>query len=192
MILVKRIFVSIIFMIISFSLYYSIFYNIYISDNIIFYYAIHPFNICKEQPIIWNIIKNSSIIFYLFSNFIIGYFFSKFLFKEKNNKIKKYNKEIILPFNLSLIIGFNDKNNLITLPEKSLYQNILITGTIGTGKTSSAMYPFTKQLIEYKSNISEEKLGMLILDVKGNYHLQVKKYCRNTRKRKRFNYNRFK
>ena len=60
-----------------------------------------------------------------------------------------------------------------------MYQNILITGTIGSGKTSSAMYPFTKQLIEYKSNNTNEKLGMLILDVKGNYYLQVKKYVSN-------------
>ena len=29
---------------------------------------------------------------------------------------------------------------------------VAITGTIGSGKTSSAMYPFTRQLIEYKFN----------------------------------------
>ena len=38
----------------------------------------------------------------------------------------------------------------------------MITGTIGSGKTSSAMYPFTRQLIEYKSNNKKEKLGLLI------------------------------
>ena len=37
------------------------------------------------------------------------------------------------------------------------------------------MYPFTKQLIKYKSDNKKEKLGLLILDVKGNYHKQVKK-----------------
>ena len=63
------------------------------------------------------------------------------------------------------------------IPEKSLYQNILITGTIGTGKTSAAMYPFTRQLIEYKSNNAEEKLGMLILDVKGNYFSKVSEFA---------------
>ena len=80
-------------------------------------------------------------------------------------------------YHLTLQIGFNHKNEFVTIPEKSLYQNILITGTIGTGKTSSAMYPFTKQLMEYKSNNAKEKLGMLILDVKGNYYLQVKEYA---------------
>ena len=38
------------------------------------------------------------------------------------------------------------------------------------------MYPFTRQLIEFESNNIVEKLGMLILDVKGNYYHQVKKY----------------
>ena len=75
---------------------------------------------------------------------------------------------------LKLLIGKNMKTEeLIYLPEKSLYQNILITGTIGTGKTSSAMYPFTKQLIFYECDNFDKKLGMLILDVKGNYYEKV-------------------
>ena len=63
--------------------------------------------------------------------------------------------------------------------EKSLYQNILITGTIGSGKTSSCMYPFTEQLIKYKNKNIKEKIGMLILDVKGNYYKTVQKYCKD-------------
>ena len=39
------------------------------------------------------------------------------------------------------------------------------------------MYPFTEQLLKFKANFPKEKLGMLVLDVKGNYHSQVKKYC---------------
>lgn len=38
------------------------------------------------------------------------------------------------------------------------------------------MYPFTRQFLEYNKN-SIEKLGMLILDVKGNYYEQVKKFA---------------
>ena len=79
---------------------------------------------------------------------------------------------------LELLIGKGLKTQeLICLPEKSLYQNILITGTIGTGKTSSAMYPFTKQLISYAHMDSEKKLGMLILDVKGNYYKKVLEFA---------------
>lgn len=177
MIYFKRILFSCFSMIFFFIIYWSTFSPIYYSENIIITYAVHPFNICESQPILWNIIKVSSIIFYLFSIFILFFCISKKIFykKIKNNE---ENKNIIFPYDFSLLIGLDEKNNFVKIPEKSLYQNILITGTIGTGKTSSAMYPFTKQLMEYKSNIANEKLGMLILDVKGNYYLQVKKYAK--------------
>ena len=59
------------------------------------------------------------------------------------------NSEKILNSKNSLIIGKDIlTNETISIPEKGLYQNMLITGTIGTGKTSSAMYPFTKQLLK--------------------------------------------
>ena len=38
------------------------------------------------------------------------------------------------------------------------------------------MYPFTKQLLKYNSDNPNDKIGMLILDVKGNYYNQVKNY----------------
>lgn len=74
---------------------------------------------------------------------------------------------------LSLLVGKNESENLVFIPEKSLYQNIFICGTIGSGKTSSCMYPFTRQLIHYFSNNPDFKIGMLILDVKGNFHKEV-------------------
>ncbi|MCI8444591.1 MAG: TraM recognition domain-containing protein [Clostridia bacterium] len=78
---------------------------------------------------------------------------------------------------LQLLIGFDETTNTkVWIPESGLYQNFLITGTIGSGKTSSAMYPFTRQLLEYNSNHANSKIGMLILDVKGNYYKQVKNY----------------
>jgi len=39
------------------------------------------------------------------------------------------------------------------------------------------MYPFTKQLLEFNSKNSSDKLGMLILDVKGNYYKKVLEYA---------------
>ena len=35
------------------------------------------------------------------------------------------------------------------------------------------MYPFTSQLMKYNSNNPNDKIGMLILDVKGNYYEQI-------------------
>ena len=80
---------------------------------------------------------------------------------------------------LNLLIGLdNSSNSKVYIPESGLYQNFLITGTIGSGKTSSAMYPFTRQLLEFNYNFPNNKIGMLILDVKGNYYKQVKEYAK--------------
>lgn len=100
------------------------------------------------------------------------------LFFKKNSLKNSFPKTININI-LQLLIGTDENNNNIYIPEKGLYQNILITGTIGSGKTSSAMYPFTKQLIYYQNNNDKEKIGMLILDVKGNYQFQVKEFCKN-------------
>jgi len=72
---------------------------------------------------------------------------------------------------LSLGTSLQDMSEVI-IPEKGLYQNILVTGTIGTGKTSSAMYPFLEQFLR-------QNLGMLILDVKGNFHKKVLELNKN-------------
>ena len=95
-------------------------------------------------------------------------------FMSSSNKLLKSKKP------LQLFVGNTiSSNNPIYLPSTSLYQNILVTGTIGTGKTSSAMYPFTKQLIQYCNNNSQNKIGMLVLDVKGNYYIKVSEFAKH-------------
>lgn len=102
--------------------------------------------------------------------------------KENNTVIKKLfrekreykDKEEISNEVLEILIGFNEQKQPIYLDEKALFQNILITGSIGTGKTSSGMYNITKQLMSYNS-YNDKKIGMLILDVKGNYYDFVRK-----------------
>ena len=76
------------------------------------------------------------------------------------------------PNELSLTLGTDTQTNQpVFIPEKGLYQNILITGTIGTGKTSSAMYPLVDQLLS-------KNIGMLILDVKGNFYFKVQEMAK--------------
>ena len=157
----------------------NIFYPIFISDEIIITYGVHPFNICLKNSLLWKYIKIVFIFTYVFSNFIFSNFiFNQFLAKFFVKKDKKSSGSKVLESNLSrlnLLIGkFNNED--VFIPEKGLYQNFLITGTIGSGKTSSAMYPFTKQLLKYNSENPFDKIGMLILDVKGNYYNQVKNY----------------
>ena len=123
---------------------------------------------------------------------ITNFFFSKLfkkLFKSEKNKSKKLNTNFMLSTkqknmsntynDLQLFIGFNKttKSN-VYIPKSGLYQNFLITGTIGSGKTSSAMYPFTEQILRFNSKHPNQKIAMLILDVKGNYYAQVKEFCK--------------
>lgn len=168
------------YLIICFFLYY-LFYPIYQAKSIIFPFAITPFDIAKVYPKIWLFIKNSYFIFFFLAYLIVfnflynnmqKYFYISNHKKQISTTIAKNNNEI------NLLIGKNQTNEDVFINEYGLYQNMLITGTIGTGKTSSAMYPFTKQLISYKPYSFDEKLAMLILDVKGNYYEEVLKYAK--------------
>ena len=175
----KRLLFLIISLIIFMIIIFLVFKDIFCSNNIYIYFALHPFNICEKYPDLWNFIKITYIIFYCFSILIISNFIYSIIFnKQINLKSNKNSSNIpICNLGLNLLVGNDKENNQVFITEKGLYQNILITGTIGSGKTSSAMYPFTKQLIEYKANDKKEKIGLLILDVKGNYYKQVEQYC---------------
>ena len=153
------------------------FYPIYLAkENILINFAVHPFDICAKYPDVWLRIKIVYIIFFLCSSFIISNTIYSSIFNKKNTSNNNFIYNNTSDLNLK-IFDSNLKDPII-LPKQGLYQNILITGTIGSGKTSCAMYPFTKQLIKYKYNDSSKKIGMLILDVKGNYYSQVKKYAK--------------
>jgi len=174
----RLLFLSIIFVICN-VLIFLFFSRIFCSNNILIDFAVHPFNICEKYPDLWDFIKISYVISFgtnvlIISNLIYSTIFSKqTLDKEEDNLINSIDTS-----ELNLLVGKDQNDNLVHINEKGLYQNVLITGTIGSGKTSSAMYPFTRQLIEYRADNKREKLGLLILDVKGNYHKQVEKYCK--------------
>lgn len=154
-----------------------IFYPIFISNNITISFAIHPFNICKKHPEFWHYFKIIYIVILVISSLSLSYILVKyFLHLNTNNVLSK--KETYVS-TLNLKIGYSQSQNQdIFLPEKSLYQNILITGTIGIGKTSSAIYPFSEQLIKYCGDNFEKKMGILCLDVKGNFYKQIKFYVK--------------
>jgi len=81
----------------------------------------------------------------------------------------KHNKFDLLP---------TKKPEYLTIPKEAMFQNFLISGTIGTGKTASAMYPFFKQAVFYEANKKDKKAGILILDVKGNFYEQALSYIK--------------
>ena len=162
-----------------------IFSSFVISNFIYFIFSL----LCKKIFILFKKIINNVIfkkIVYIFKLIfskipILNLFFkSKYSNNSETYLVPFCNSNIKQKSPLHLFVGnsINSKHP-IYLTEKSLYQNILITGTIGTGKTSSAMYPFTKQLIEYCSIDNLQKIGMLVLDVKGNYFTKVTEFARN-------------
>ena len=121
---------------------------------------------------LWTLFKN-----FYFVSIIISWIFISYTLQKSIQIPIENQKEEIVEDGISLVVGTNLSTNLpVKIPEKGLYQNIFITGTIGSGKTSSAMYPFVDQLLA-------QNLGMLILDVKGNFYSKVlelnKVYHRN-------------
>ena len=173
----KKTFLTIFIFLISYIFYllllFIIFKPVILAKTLIFPYALNPFDIINLYPKTWNIIR---LFFFISSSHTFILFFI-YIYRKVILIPSKIKKDVYFPSSneLSLKVGISNKKT-IYIPEKGLYQNILITGTIGTGKTSSAMYPFTKQLISYKAKNSSEKIGMLILDVKGNYLNEVLKY----------------
>ena len=150
---------------------------IFQAKELIITYGLKPFDICESNAKLWQYIKLMYIITFFTSNLICSNFvYNKIPIKKKTEKhLDTKNKDD----KLKLLIGYNQKTKeKIYIPKSGLFQNFLITGTIGSGKTSSAMYPFTKQLIKYNYLNPNNKIGMLILDVKGNYYNQVKKYVK--------------
>src|SRR5438876_2646143 len=57
----------------------------------------------------------------------------------------------------------------LTIPERGLFTGIAILGAVGSGKTSCCMYPFAEQILAYKANDKDKRVGGLILEVKGDF-----------------------
>lgn len=124
-------------------------------------------NFLFNSPKYWAFTKIIFVALSFFSPLIIFKCIFKFIFSYSS-----YSKSVNIPKS-GLLIGLDVNNDKTYIPEASLYQNILVTGAIGSGKTSSALYPFLKQLIFYKCQDLSEKIGFLVLDVKGNFYKQI-------------------
>ena len=63
----------------------------------------------------------------------------------------------------------------LTIPQRGLYTGIMIVGAIGTGKTSACMYPYVDQLVGWRSQDPQRKVGGLVMEVKGDFCQQVRR-----------------
>ena len=147
----------------------------------LFHMTEYPFTVLEKEFLIeawlWQFIKKVYIVSLVF----VWSIFASKLFHYLTISPHESKDNTHLATNqlddISLEVGIStNTNQKVYIPEKGLYQNILITGTIGTGKTSSAMYPFVGQLLS-------KNIGMLILDVKGNFHEKVKEMAKKYHKK---------
>ena len=70
----------------------------------------------------------------------------------------------------------------LTIPERGLYTGVLVVGAIGSGKTSACLYPYVEQLLAYRAEEPAAKVAGLVLEVKGDFCLQVKEILRRHRR----------
>src|SRR6266513_2378679 len=57
----------------------------------------------------------------------------------------------------------------LVIPERGLFTGIAIVGAVGSGKTVSCMYPFAEQILAYRAQDPDRRIGGLILEVKGDF-----------------------
>jgi hypothetical protein len=62
----------------------------------------------------------------------------------------------------------------LTIPQRGLYTGVMVLGAVGTGKTSACMYPYVDQLVRWRSDDPAQKVGGLVMEVKGDFCRQVR------------------
>ena len=110
-----------------------IFSPIFTVSNLIFPYSITQFDIVAQYPIIWSYIKKTYCITFFLSTFLL----TNTLISNLKFSLTKFfsakPKKPIFSSGINLLIGKNSSSQEeVYICEKSLYQNILITGTIGS------------------------------------------------------------
>jgi hypothetical protein len=70
--------------------------------------------------------------------------------------------------------GPSENPSWLVVPERGLFTGIAILGAIGSGKTSCCMYPYTEQVLAYKADDLTQRIGGLILEVKGDFCRKVR------------------
>jgi hypothetical protein len=70
--------------------------------------------------------------------------------------------------------GPSEAPRWLVVPERGLFTGIAVFGAVGSGKSSCCMFPFADQILSYKAFNKDERIGGLILEVKGDFCRKVK------------------
>jgi TraM recognition site of TraD and TraG len=65
--------------------------------------------------------------------------------------------------------GPADNPRWLTIPERGLFTGIAIFGAVGSGKTTGCIYPFAEQLLAFRASDRSQRMGGLVLEVKGDF-----------------------
>jgi len=165
------------------ELVYLFFISGFFSDKKVGYYFAY-----------FNGVRIFFIITPLASWFISSYtlsnaFYNKYLYFKPDGDKKKKNKTPDKIYaakdapvwpetgELQLVLGeVHEKNGdrkekpeWLIMDKNGLYTGLIVFGSTGSGKTSACAYPFLDQLAKYKKESADERIGGLILDVKGDF-----------------------
>src|SRR5579872_6642805 len=122
--------------------------------------------------------------FLLFSTVLSGFYI--FTLKVRHNISPGHLPKYITPEQrdgLSVVVGEvhnprkagpSETPRWLSIPERGLFTGIAIFGAVGSGKTSCCMYPFSEQVLAYKANDKQKRIGGLILEVKGDFCRKVR------------------
>ena len=70
--------------------------------------------------------------------------------------------------------GPSETPRWLAVPERGLFTGIAIFGAVGSGKSSSCMYPFAEQILAYRASNKDARIGGLVLEVKGDFCRKIK------------------
>src|SRR5438093_3319947 len=57
----------------------------------------------------------------------------------------------------------------LVIPDRGLFTGLAIFGAVGSGKTTCCMVPFVEQVLAFRSEDQEKRVGGLVLEVKGDF-----------------------
>ncbi len=162
----------------GFELFYIFIISIFFSDKSIVYY----FDYFKYVRLFFILTPVTTwfISAYTFSNML----YNKYLYlkpENRNKNVKKFSKKFEPAWpeegDFKLVIGEihnrdgsrKEKPDWLIMDKNGLYTGLIIFGATGTGKTTACAYPYFDQLANCKKWVEDERIGGLILDVKGDF-----------------------
>src|SRR5579862_4617694 len=70
--------------------------------------------------------------------------------------------------------GPSEAPDWLVIPERGLFTGIAILGAVGSGKSSCCMFPYAEQILSYKAHDPGQRIGGIVLEVKGDFCRKVK------------------